>query len=1459
MGYWVALFATLAAGLALEARTTSLDQLIKNKRRTTSDAYKKKLIEQSSLVNAGGNPSGRRGGIPPYIQPMKYYKQISDRNFRVHKTAVAQMLKEIERAYPEVIEEPEMELTTISRFVTKMQRTNNQDRKRLTDAVSRKFTGIMELVAEQDNALDEDEKVSEDLQDEVEADTDTTVQEMEQATDENINKYAENMQRGMDYLEDTKQDSIEDLESYKGEQLEETDDLADSVKSTQKEEMERYKEVKAVEKEINALRKDVTKQMDKTEELTSEETAHSLSEAGLFKGKFETIKATQHLMIKKFTDKVVSVLNRELSRSHSDVTKEQSRIVKKTYEKATELAQSMGALAESISAARLVAQRSELQGMQQSILEQSVAQTALESVISRSDHLRGIVEDKGNNLESELEKTSSELKQVHAANVGTSDTKRNDMLRKVEFAIDAAKKRVEEKLAFISRDTQGMTLNKVSEASTGVQLGANEVMGMKQELGGLVTRLNALAVSQQTEQSTMEAEMGRIQKNIKSTVAAAFARIKETRESTRAKFAEDEAEYKETSTSADAKLAVTYNDERAKMLPIEKTLRTHLEGLSRNYADDLGRKVNASFTTIKQGELRSQIILDDVNKASTHTERELAHVVEALPVSHKELEEELSVIKEKHDEDTTKLDDARAKVLDDTNAKVDKIEKAATERFSQNKVDAAAGVAAHAKHAAEVTDEMTKSIFNLQAETAQDFAEHDKELGKIKSKIEETAGKTVILQDLHRRQAAQLHGAISEDRIKRAKTLRAEKVSTQNWEDEMTGEAAALFKTGDAKAVAMLDRIAQGIQGTLLQHDETANKVVAGDRAKLDTYQAEAEKEFENMNGDVLGIERTIDAASASIETQNNAQNSKLASISEQSEKQQGRIKKQLSSLSADWDQKVDHLSIKVDSALSKMVIKQMAKATDMEAEQKQKFADEARYDTDAQKRMSGIMASWGGRVNGEVAGLGATSAQTRAAMHGFEAEERSAEAKLVQEVGGLGQEAQVGEQRIEGAIRDEESHASDGMKQELDKMGGTFSGLKNSQKEAAMAVKNAKTEMGVQLTTFQAKADADAKSLEAELAQFGENTVHLAAQFDGETKHVRDRLSNEEKRVGAAIDVQQEQAKHLRDSMYGVRKKRIDTVKTIHGQTTAVKHKLLDQLTLDAQDLASTKKLSTDTLKDLARDADAYAKKMDHISGFEANHDEALVEEMRSKSNKLMGTNEKLVTWQTMFKHRTLAWRNEVARRLGQMGRKIEHEESWIADDQLDGELSQNKKLRAMQKMMDADVTAAAQHENGMMNGLVGSIGSQMSHLMKEQGTESASEANEMNRAQDAVRNSGAAGSQDKNSAQSAGQLLAERSKDLVAQMHAQNAHMNSEGAIYDSSRDPRFDEGIKALQGKISKMSLVELGQSGDASVAALKSLRDELKRENSQLAHEDSMLDARADKIGHALQVKGLVTAL
>jgi len=270
------------------------------------------------------------------------------------------------------------------------------------------------------------------------------------------------------------------------------------------------------------------------------------------------------------------------------------------------------------------------------------------------------------------------------------------------------------------------------------------------------------------------------------------------------------------------------------------------------------------------------------------------------------------------------------------------------------------------------------------------------------------------------------------------------------------------------------------------------------------------------------------------------------------------------------------------------------------------------------------------------------------------------------------------------------------------------------------------------------------------------------------------------------------------------------------------------------------------------------YDLKLGKMTGFSADQDPALMNAMNGGAAKLETSHKQLTDWQRMFKHRTMAWRGEVERRIKQITQGLEDEQNGIEGAQLDQELETSNGLREMQRAVQDNVAQAAKKEAGEMSGLVGDMQGKMNHLMNAAGGDEAAESNDMNSIESQMDSNADDQQNDMNQIEGEGAVLTDKTAGYNTEVESAKEKINNQMLLPNlesGDKNLRTQEDMQTLESKLNGLqSLLQMGGQVN-SVDALRSLNSEMENENAQLKNEDDRLDSKAEKITELLRAKGI----
>jgi chromosome segregation ATPase len=338
-----------------------------------------------------------------------------------------------------------------------------------------------------------------------------------------------------------------------------------------------------------------------------------------------------------------------------------------------------------------------------------------------------------------------------------------------------------------------------------------------------------------------------------------------------------------------------------------------------------------------------------------------------------------------------------------------------------------------------------------------------------------------------------------------------------------------------------------------------------------------------------------------------------------------------------------------------------------------------------------------------------------------------------------------------------------------------------------------------------------------------------------------------------------------------------------IQGATTKMQSELLQKMTGTVDTVEAIGKYAQNAFNKMTAEQEDYDTKLARISGFEANHEEGLINTLMQKAARLETTQAELTGWQRMERHQTAAWRNEANRQLRNLQKSMDQEQAEIEGSQLDYELNSNKKRRGMEQYVGGLLRDASKEESAEITKLTEDAQNKMQGLMSSEQAQAEKEASDLKLAQSRVRQS------------------EDEAETQVAQARNQAKEVEQKARLYHEKVNAAEEklktqfpqDGASEYQNQVRKLEkrLATLGSAGalpqallqdvsapqvfmrsrksasalpqallqeDAAapqVLALRSLNAELKEENDSLRKEDEMLERRAKKIADALIERGI----
>lgn len=1406
--------------------------------------------EPSSLAQTGSAQ-----GPPTYVDQMSEWEMIASNQARKNKKMLTDLRSRFDKTTRDAISDPEMSVDNLNHFLMGLARDLNSNRKKIMASATKLGTETKSLTADIEQSETDDANVAADLKEEIDTETEEIVNEEEQAADEYVGNWEIGQESLNSYVEETKEEQMEALATIKSEQTEDVDELQDKIKDQGKTETERFKEAHAVYKEIKGMHKDITRTMDGIEDVVNSEVTKVQTAANNFPSELVQTIANSQSIASKAGMKVDAAVSKEIRAAKKDVGKEVAGLVKTMRAKASDLDGNANAVATDLTTARLATQKEVKDKLVQSVTQQEQLSGNLDLLAGETDDALNMASRQTDDLNGELEKAGRDMNMELKGETNKFNNGREQVLKKVRDTVSEATEEVMTELSQKQRKLKSENLAAIDDVDRGIKAGQEQTESTNDVLNDEVKALNSKIEGSRGNEHKLRSEMDKLRSDMGSISEETAGKINTTREMTLEELKTMRDNVDMAIESSDQQLRLNAGHARNATMDQLTDLEQNLKERDEDFSKKLKDKLVKGQRKVKANKADTDQLLASLTRVESDVERQGVQLEQEVPKTGQFVDSELEEVKTAAHEIDGKLAETRQKTLAEIEHAQGEISNDSTKRLDEAEENMKKSLAQSEERTVQVMDGLVNNVDSLKDTSKKDSKDAENELKALAKKLTATQQTSSGVSDEVEKTGTALESAMAEAAIKMRQATSAEKREADAQRVELGQVTSARIGDASAKATANLEEVGGDLKNGLDLFAQQTTGAIEGDASKLDQYLSKSMNELNGVSMKVTKLKGDIRNRQGDIERNDQAMLQKMASIAQQQAGMRTKSKKELQDERSRLGERAAHLEGLVSSKVTAFQRSQSERLNAMNRNYDSAFEEERTKEMMEQEAMNNKVGAFSKRMDGQMYSAEKSASDTERSLKSFERTEQGAAKKFGSEVGGLQSEIDVGEQRVEGAIQGEESRVGKMMQGELGGMETILGSLQKTQNAAGGEVDEMKENFDHQLSYYKNKASSETKAMADKLSQLEEGDVSLADEFNTDTASTQQEVTQTSAKLAKTLKATKAQVADYQEKTQQLKTQRQNAAVGIHKQTTALKSTMIASLGKAVGGVEHLRTNADNTFRQLKGDQVAYEMKLGKMSSFESNHDEGLIEKLGKKAYQLESSHKQLTDWQRMFKHRTMAWRNEVERRVKQLTTGLEDEQDGIMNDQLNTELKSNDRMRNMKRGMEDAVTAASRAEAGQMSGLVGNMQEQMNGLIKAEGGGEAGEHGAISRAGQYIKAGQKGTDADLNAANNGGNSLSSKTDAFRQKIEQAKATMADGADSASATKNLRFDQGIRELERKMSALSLLQTNDPKETQVQALIELNKELARENQNLKKEDDMLDSRAEKIVETARAKGI----
>lgn len=1239
------------------------------------------------------------------------------------------------------------------------------------------------------------------------------------------------------------EEAIAGVEETIDEQNEATKTLKDTQTDTVKLMQSSQKDAKKIEGKISGK---VEKQADSI--LKNEE------------GAVKTIKGTANEFKKSLTGEMNSV-KKTVGGEIGDIEKQFEVTMKGLNQQAKD--EESGAAASRNEAATEAgkyfdANEKEQEGMAAGIEKEEATSSALEEKAKKMN------DDMTDGLKKMQDAQGKALRQQLAAN--TYDLQ--DMQTQVGKALDDTKETVQNSLDDTEASNHAEADKNMGMIETMINNGAKNVDNGVDRVGQEVEDLDAKVEETAQRAETAVSTTGQIESNIKRKTSEVNETINKISEATQ----ED--------------VAKVYDFTKDEVAASATGVTTFLEDAKQKAKGDLAAFETASASQIQSTATSTEQIVEETKRTLALENRKaednivaLTDVANQQSKQNQNIAEQIPGVREKIQEAFDESEDYAEQVNKQIQAKKDELihevgegSKTLQENTAAKIEDVASGVhheldGMNAKTQKEIQS-LLAAAQEMKSDSEKSQTQSDQMLQNLYLDIKKTenTGKNVgVKADEYTQSISNgIHGLKEQlgdaDKGQARKTQTAE-LAMKKTVDDTTREYTA-------QAIEQIDTVMSEEKKKIGTYVKDLLNKVGAEKQDTDQFVQGAQAKLGATESDVDGLKTVLDQNIAAAQAKQNSLMGKLQGYAVQQEAMRASAEAAVNTQRDDLEDRRKTLEGTLDQRVAAMEATQEDYLRSSQGQLNKAFKDEQDREAVQNENVKSYVGNFGDRMDGVTNRMGQMVEKTENSEKKFEDTANGAERELQKDVGELGADITMSDDRVGKSIQDEEKDVAGKMDGGLTQLEGTAGKLSAVKGAADGEVNQLETEMNDELAYQKQLGAAKSNELERALEHTSANAVDLVNEFKEDTAGARDELKNTEGRLNEVIGSSMNQMANFKTRLVEIQRSREKDSIDLHNQISQSKVDMADEISQAVDVMKNMKTNADQTYTEMEQEQKNFDRMIINASMISSDHDDGAIGQLADQMYSMNSVHERLMEWWKNFKHMTKAWRYHVEHRMDEMKQSIGGEDDMIEKSRLANENAQQKGLKNLQSGVEHEVVKASQKEAGQIGGVVYTVEGEMNDLQTAAKHSEEEKAAEMRAIRSKINNAEEMSGQDIAEMNSAGEALNEKSNDFSVAVNAADGTIAQELMFptLEMQEGSKAQQNVKAqmdLQSKIQHLSQVaaSLLQTGGKDhgeaieASAIRKLNAQLRNENTELEKEDAYLEHRVDTLSQKLKDLGI----
>jgi len=436
----------------------------------------------------------------------------------------------------------------------------------------------------------------------------------------------------------------------------------------------------------------------------------------------------------------------------------------------------------------------------------------------------------------------------------------------------------------------------------------------------------------------------------------------------------------------------------------------------------------------------------------------------------------------------------------------------------------------------------------------------------------------------------------------------------------------------------------------LSSFEQKAAKQMTNDESLLQEYSKVSNVKLAQVSDEVKNLGFSIEKTELAAESKNDDLLAQTRSMMEQQKALAGKHDRALQAEKEMIAKRTGELEKLVQDKVGAVSAANSAQIAELKRQTRSALdAERARQELEKNK-VDQTVKSWEDKLGAEITQVGDAVKSANRGLHAFEDAQGQSESAFQQEVDKLDQDIAASEDRVDAKIKHEDAHVSGIMRDEMANMQGLVETFKGAQADAEKKVADLRQGLTEQMKLVQSQSTSQSAALSSKLKHVEERAADLANEFRQDSKASSEEMKATQQRLDKVVNSTMMSMDGFHQQLNEVQQNRVSAAAQLRTAIDSVKESLTQTMQTTGQHIAQMKDGAEQAYKGLSDKQQELGAALLQASNDVAGQDARELQTVHQRMDALEQDHDRLDEWQRSFKHRTLAWRQEVERRLGQL-----------------------------------------------------------------------------------------------------------------------------------------------------------------------------------------------------------------